>query len=43
MTLAVGAANGPIPQSFAPSMETSGEYELVLAKCAGSPCKFVQP
>ncbi|CUG07542.1 GPI-anchored surface protein, putative [Bodo saltans] len=43
MTLAVGGNNGAVPQSFSPPMETTGEYELVLAKCAGSPCSFVNP
>lgn len=43
MTLAVGANNGAVPQSFATPMETSGMYELVLAKCVGAPCKFNTP
>jgi hypothetical protein len=43
MTLAIGAANGDIPQSFATPMETNGMVELVLAKCVSSPCTFVQP
>lgn len=43
MTLAVGANNGAVPQSFATPMETSGEYELVLAKCVSAPCLFSNP
>lgn len=43
MTLAMGSPNGAVPQSFAPPMETAGEYVLVLAKCASSPCQFTNP
>jgi hypothetical protein len=43
MTLGVGMSNGEIPQSFAEPMETSGEIELVLAKCVSSPCSFSNP
>jgi hypothetical protein len=43
MTLAMGGANGAVPQSFAGPMETAGEYEVVLAKCFSSPCSFSNP
>jgi hypothetical protein len=43
MTLALGAPNGGIPPSYAASMETAEEIEVVLNKCVQAPCSFVNP
>uniref|UniRef100_A0A7S1M8Y3 PSI domain-containing protein n=1 Tax=Neobodo designis TaxID=312471 RepID=A0A7S1M8Y3_NEODS len=43
MTIAMSAADGPIPDSYSGPMQTKGQKELVMTKCQDSPCKFAPP